>query len=655
MIVLRLSPYATREEAIKAIRNCKVKPTIVNHSGGGFHCYWVLNQQANTSDIGVKRLESVNKALLEMLKGDAGTQNINRVFRVPGTYNFKLAGNPREVKVVYDNGPKYDLKELLNFCEKPKPTATKAKASGNQSPSTHSNNWDQKISSLPVSDRIKYLIINGNDGTYPSRSEADMAVILALVSKGIGESDIRSIFASYAIGAKYREHSSPDEYLSHCIENAREFDNLTDDERQDPLFISGALHKDDKKKYHLKIVKFQEYMSKKHMLKFLEKEQACFRYTGKCYEQCSNDRLNNLCQTELGKHRELFGPSTKNSFIHYAIGDDLVEIEDSYEAQVRYLTMQNGLYDLSNYELIPHDPGIFTTNLLPYDFDPDADCPRWMQYLDEVFTSDQATIQFVQEAVGYIFQKSIPKAAVFFLVGDGGNGKSVFIDIISSLCGKENVSNISLNKLNDEKYLPELFGKMINVSGETPKAKFMNTDLIKAVTAGDWVTGREVFKNPWKFRPIAKHFLGMNTLPDIDDNTDGMWRRIYVIEFPRKFSEKEMDVELTDKLIKELSGIFNWALEGYRRLRDQDYIFSDSLSMEKSKKRYKQKNSSVIDFVESHLPEILVSKPSVPFKDVYANYREFCSSEGINRVFSKKDFRSFKMTSHRLSPSVMRA
>jgi putative DNA primase/helicase len=149
-----------------------------------------------------------------------------------------------------------------------------------------------------------------------------------------------------------------------------------------------------------------------------------------------------------------------------------------------------------------------------------------------------------------------------------------------------------------------------------------------------------VFKNPWKFRPIAKHFLGMNTLPDIDDNTDGMWRRIYVIEFPRKFSEKEMDVELTDKLIKELSGIFNWALEGYRRLRGQDFIFSDSLSMEKSKKRYKQKNSSVIDFVESHLPEILVSKPSVPFKDVYANYREFCSSEGIKRVFSKKDFRS---------------
>ncbi len=260
--------------------------------------------------------------------------------------------------------------------------------------------------------------------------------------------------------------------------------------------------------------------------------------------------------------------------------------------------------------------------------------------MDEVFLSDTATILFVQEAVGYAFHKSIPKAVLFFLIGDGGNGKSVFIDVISSICGKENVCNISLSKLNDEKYLPELFGKMINVSGETPNAKQMNTDLIKSVVAGDWVTGREVYKKPSKFKPYAKHYLGMNTLPEIEDNTHGMWRRIHVIEFPRKFSESEMDVELTGKLMDELSGIFNWALEGYRRLRDQGFIFSKSPSMQKSKRLYKQKNSSVTDFTESYLVTILVGNQSVPFKDVYEQYRNFCLREGINRVSSKRDFRS---------------
>ena len=63
---------------------------------------------------------------------------------------------------------------------------------------------------------------------------------MALVNKGFSEQDIRSIFENYAIGEKYREHSSPNDYLKHSIEQAKEFDNLTDDERLDPLFISGA-------------------------------------------------------------------------------------------------------------------------------------------------------------------------------------------------------------------------------------------------------------------------------------------------------------------------------------------------------------------------------------------------------------------------------
>jgi len=633
------SEYDNYEDALAGIMAYEIQPTVINHSGGGFHCYWVLNDPPKISEISIKAIENVNKALTVKLKGDVGTQNINRVLRVPGTFNFKIPQNPRPVTVIIDSGPKYDLNTFtpfMDFQPKRKVKQTSVSIASKPDPS----DWDKNISSLPVSTKIQSLIINGNDGSYASRSEVDQAAITALVNKGMEFADIKTIFANYKIGDKYREHSSPDDYLKYNIEKAKEFSNLTEEERQDPLFISGALHKDDNNKYHLKIVRFQEFMNKKHMLKFLENERAFFRYTGQCYEQCSDDRLNNICQSELDKHRELFTPASKANFIHFAIGNDLVDMEKAFEDQVRYLTLQNGLYDLSKYELVPHTSDIFTTNLLPYDYVLDVDCPRWLQYLDEVFMADAATILFVQEAVGYAFHKSIPKAVLFFLIGDGGNGKSVFIDVISSLCGKENVCNISLNRLNDEKYLPELFGKMINVSGETPNAKCMNTDLIKSVVSGDWVTGREVYKKPSKFKPYAKHYLGMNTLPEIDDNTHGMWRRIHVIEFPRKFSESEMDVELTGKLMDELSGIFNWALEGYRRLRDQGFIFSESSNMLRAKKIYKQKNSSVIDFEESCLVNSIDIEDSVPLKDVYELYQNFCLNEGIKQVFSKPKFRS---------------
>jgi putative DNA primase/helicase len=633
----KVSEYATYEEALEAIRRYRIQPTIVIHSGGGFHCYWILISPVNVKKIGVKSLENVNRAFTAKLKGDS-VHNVNRILRIPGTLNLKLPDNPREVTVVFDGGPTYeidDFKPLLNFGEKSK-TKPKTTTANIQPAESLPTEWDQKISNLPVSDKIKNLIINGNDGTYTSRSEADMAVIVALVNKGVSESDIRSIFENYAIGEKYREHNAPDNYLKHNIEKAKEFSNLTEEERQDPLFISGALHKSDSGKYHLKIVPFQEYMNKKHMLKFLEKERAFFRYSSKCYEQCSEDRLNNLCQTELSDHRELFTPGNKANFIHFAIGNDLVDAEKAFEDQVRYLTMQNGLYDLLNQKLILHTSKIFTTNLLPYDHDPDAQCPRWFQYLDEVFLSDADKIKFVQEAVGYAFHKSIPKPALFFLIGDGGNGKSVFIDIISSLCGKENVCNVSLNKLNDEKYLLELFGKMVNVSDETPNKRCMNTDLVKAVVDGAWVTGREIYKKPSKFQPYAKHYLGMNTLPEIDDNTHGMWRRIYVIEFPRKFTEREMDVELSDKLKSELSGIFNWALEGYKRLRNRRFIFSESASMQRIKKQYKSQNNSVLDFAEHCLGSADPEK-SVVYGEAYKRYEAFCANEG-QKPLKKKEF-----------------
>jgi len=114
---------------------------------------------------------------------------------------------------------------------------------------------------------------------------------------------------------------------------------------------------------------------------------------------------------------------------------------------------------------------------------------------------------------------------------------------------------------------------------------------------------------------------------------------VNVIEFPRKFAEHEMDVELTEKLMRELSGIFNWALEGYKRLGGQKFIFSESPSMFRSKKQYQQQSNSVLDFIDRCLKDA-EPENSTPFKDLYDCYQGFCTSEGNKRCFPKKEFRS---------------
>jgi putative DNA primase/helicase len=328
-----------------------------------------------------------------------------------------------------------------------------------------------------------------------------------------------------------------------------------------------------------------------------------------------------------------------NSFIHFGIGANLVGSDKAYGDQVRYLTLQNGLYDLIKYRLVPHSPKIFTTNLLPYDYDPSAECPRFLQYLNEVFIGDVETIDFIQEAVGYAFYKAMPIPAIFFLIGEGSNGKSVFTETLTNLCGPENASSISLNLLSKEYYLLDLFGKMINVSSETPKNRMINTDLVKAVVAGDWVAGREPYKGPCKFKPFAKHFLAMNEIPTIDDTSHGMWRRVYIIEFPKMFSEDEMDVFLVDKLKNELSGIFNWAIEGYKKLKARNFRFKEGRSMKASKQNYKNQSNSVLSFASEIFKPGDPEKDSVKFKDAYDLYLRNCENERVKEIEKKTAFR----------------
>jgi putative DNA primase/helicase len=219
------------------------------------------------------------------------------------------------------------------------------------------------------------------------------------------------------------------------------------------------------------------------------------------------------------------------NFIHFCIADDLVDSTKARNDQVIYLTLQNGLFDLIEETLISHTPEIFTTNLLPYDYEPSAQCPMWEKYLDDIFLGEKDKIIFAQESIGYAFLKEIPKPALFFLVGSGSNGKSVFVNTISNLFGQENVSTISLNQLTNEYYTLGLFGKMVNISSETPHKKQINTDMVKAAVASDWISGRNPYKEPTKFKPYAKHFLSMNQIPKIDDTSHGWWRRIYILEF----------------------------------------------------------------------------------------------------------------------------
>ncbi len=172
------SRFRSYEEALNAIRKFLLEPTIIIHSGGGVHCYWVLTEPLQVQDHGIETLEGINKSLSLALGGDPGTQDISRLLRVPGTYNFKNPNNPKPVTMVTDSGRKYSLEDFSECTG----IRNEGKIQIIDFPDLISefglpSTSEVEIDRLPIPARIKTLIRNGNDGSYPSRSEADMAVV----------------------------------------------------------------------------------------------------------------------------------------------------------------------------------------------------------------------------------------------------------------------------------------------------------------------------------------------------------------------------------------------------------------------------------------------------------------------------------------------
>lgn len=167
-----------------------------------------------------------------------------------------------------------------------------------------------------------------------------------------------------------------------------------------------------------------------------------------------------------------------------------------------------------------------------------------------------------------------------------------------------------------------LKGKMINITAETPNSRQTNLNIVKEVVAGDLVTGKKLYKDPETFRPYAKHFLAMNEIPSIDDTSLGMQRRIYVVEFLRTFEQTEMITDMEARLKTELAGIFNWAIEGLDRLKENNFIFTTSESLVCAKNKYKNISSNLYEFIETCIRPVPSAR--TPWKDVFSCYQKFC-------------------------------
>jgi putative DNA primase/helicase len=264
------------------------------------------------------------------------------------------------------------------------------------------------------------------------------------------------------------------------------------------------------------------------------------------------------------------------------------------------VNLLNGLLDIKNQSLLVHSPQHLSSVQLPVNHDPAATCPEWDRFVGQVFPGDAQDVAFEIPACLMTPEKSTQQAIL--LLGDGANGKSTYLSGLTAFLGRGNVSNVSLQKLESDRFAAaRLVGKLANVCPDLPSAHLVGTSVFKSITGGDRISAEYKYKDLFDFEPFARLVFSANAPPRSGDPSMGFFRRWLVVPFTRTFEgQKAIPRSVLDARLfnpQELSGLLNKALAALRRIQRRGR-FTESKSMVSAREEFRTATDPLAAWME---------------------------------------------------------
>ena len=317
---------------------------------------------------------------------------------------------------------------------------------------------------------------------------------------------------------------------------------------------------------------------------------------------------------------------------------------------------KNGTLNLTTGEFKPHDPADFLTMMSGITYDPKATCPRWEQFISEVMCNDADLALYLQKALGYALTGDTSLECLFILYGaTSRNGKGTtmetFLQIVGDYGKTSNPEMLSTkfgntNASGPSEEIARLAGiRFVNISEPEKKITF-NAALVKRMTGNDTLNARFLHENSFDFKPNFKIFINTNYKPSVSDMTLFYSCRLKLIPFKRHFEEHEQDKGLKAFFSEasNLSAIFNWCYEGYKRFRSEG--LDDPNAVTQATKEYQEESDRIGQFVDAWLEEGEAFE--VRTSAAYKLYGEWCDKYG----YRKENSTNFNNAIQRFFPIV---
>jgi putative DNA primase/helicase len=296
---------------------------------------------------------------------------------------------------------------------------------------------------------------------------------------------------------------------------------------------------------------------------------------------------------------------------------------------------QNGTLDLRDGRLKDHDPADRITKIVPKEYNPQASCPRFEQFLREALV-DEDLIRFVKRYAGYTLTGVTRERLLAILYGFGKNGKTTLVELLHEALGDYS-RNTDVETLLIKRYagvgndVAALKGARFVSAAEVEQGRRLAESKVKQLTGRDTVTARFLYGEPFDFKPEFKLWISTNNKPVIQGTDDAIWDRLRLIPFTQRFEGSKADPQLPDKLRDELVGVFTWMVEGC--LEWQEHGLEEPESVTAATKQYREEMDTLAAFIEDRC--VVREHVIAPATPLYKQYQMWCDDAGENAETQK--------------------
>jgi putative DNA primase/helicase len=313
----------------------------------------------------------------------------------------------------------------------------------------------------------------------------------------------------------------------------------------------------------------------------------------------------------------------KNSLKRFA------RINKPKEMKKTFVQFKDTILDLETMDEFEATPKYFTTNPIPWKLGNDDKTP----VMDKIFKEwvGEENVKVLYQIIAYCILPDYPLNRIFCLRGEGSNGKSKFLDLLTKFVGNNNVVTTELDTLLSSRFEQvKLFKKLACVMGEINKKNITQTSVLKRLSGGDLVRFELKFKNPFDGYNYAKIIISTNKLPRTEDPSRGFYRRWLMVDFLNEFPETK-DI-LEDIPEKEYYALTRKSINVLKELLKKRE-FDREGTIEERKKKYEEASNPFGIFLDRYCK--FNKDYYVPFKEFFERFEKYLKDNGRGSITSK--------------------